>query len=112
MELVRTFRSRIGALDADGLVPGTGYVTTKSGATMTSDNILEALRIQEEKKRDEEAAKAAAALRKDLEANYPESARKIAHLMELASARNQRRANCSWRKRRQLSREKRRNSGS
>ncbi len=49
-ELLNAFRHRHGVWDSDGLLPGTAHVTTASGATITSDNILAALRAQEEEK--------------------------------------------------------------
>lgn len=102
---MRIFRSRMGALEADGLVPGTNYVTTKSGATMNSDIILEALRVQEEKKKEEEEAKVAAACRRELKEIYPENEKELAHLIELASARKRRRENARWRRRNKMMRE-------
>ena len=90
-DLVTTFRRRVGALEADGLVPGTHYVTTKSGATMTSDNVLEALRIQEESKKEKDSAKTAADREKERKKIYPETPAEIAHLLSIAEARNCRR---------------------
>ncbi len=37
---------------SDSLVPGTSFVSTTSGATMTSENILHALRLAKEKKKE------------------------------------------------------------
>ncbi len=106
-DLVHAFRRQVGALEADGLVPGTSFVTTKSGATMTSDNVLEALRLQAESKKEKEGAKTASARRKERKKAYPETEAEVAHLLSIAAARNRRRENARWRQLRKARRESR-----
>jgi hypothetical protein len=54
--LIKHHSSRARHLLSDGVVhdSGTIAITTKAGATLTSDNVLECLRAKEEKRRQKE----------------------------------------------------------
>lgn len=109
------FRRSIGALETDGLVPGTTYVTTASGELVTSNAFIAALKERqdrqreaesereksraerEEKRRAADAAKAKADARREQRQTYPENQADINHLRALADEREQRRAGAKWR---------------
>ncbi len=57
-------------------------------ATMTSDNVLEALRLQGESRKENEVAKSAGVGRRERQKAYPETKSEIAHLVSIVAARN------------------------